>query len=169
VWSSRALTSTSNLARACEVHPKLLMRVPAREFQNDMSLSKCKSRSRICSPLRVLHFAIRASDLFKMLVALPAPVGAPRGPPGGGLLTPGLLLTGGPSYGKRHPHDIEFLLAKVRSAPTVRKLSPRRCRIRCNQKFCAKLGPQLVSSCRSHSTLRHASRCLRQDRRHLRT
>jgi hypothetical protein len=40
----------------------------------------------------------RANDLFKMLVALPAILGAPRGPPGGGLLTPGLLLTGGPSY-----------------------------------------------------------------------
>ena len=36
--------------------------------------------------------AKRANDLFKMLVALPAPLGAPRGPPGGGLLTPGLLL-----------------------------------------------------------------------------
>jgi hypothetical protein len=42
--------------------------------------------------------AKRANDLFKMLVILPAPLGGPRGLPGGGFLTPGLLLTGGPSY-----------------------------------------------------------------------
>jgi hypothetical protein len=41
--------------------------------------------------------AKRANDLCKMLVKLPAHFGAPRGPPGGGLLTSGLLLTGGPS------------------------------------------------------------------------
>jgi hypothetical protein len=38
--------------------------------------------------------AKRTNDLCKMLVTLPALLGAPRGPPGG----PGLLLTGGRSY-----------------------------------------------------------------------
>jgi hypothetical protein len=42
--------------------------------------------------------AKRANDLFKVLVRPPVFLWAPRGPPGGGLLTPGLLLTGGPSY-----------------------------------------------------------------------
>jgi hypothetical protein len=74
--------------------------------------------------------AKRANDLFKMLATLPAPLGAPRGPPGGGLLTPGLLLTGGPSYRTRHPHEIALLWATVRNDPTVRKLSPCRSRIR---------------------------------------
>ena len=47
--------------------------------------------------------AKRANDLCKMLVMLPALLGAPRGPPGGGLLTPGLLLTAGRSYSLHAP------------------------------------------------------------------
>jgi hypothetical protein len=58
--------------------------------------------------------AKRANDLFKMLVTLRAPLGTPRGPPGGGLVTPGLVITGGPSY---RPGEAGVVTERCRGLP----------------------------------------------------
>ena len=48
--------------------------------------------------------AKRANDFCKILVALPALLGAPRGPPGGGLLPPVLLLLISRALGTQIPN-----------------------------------------------------------------
>jgi hypothetical protein len=73
-----------------------------------------KTKTHLFGPKKLR--AKRANDLFKMLVTLPALLGAPRGVPGGGLLTPGLLLTGGLSYNMWFPRGTK-LSATPRPSP----------------------------------------------------